>query len=234
MIVAGGGDGTVSAVASAIAGTDASLGILPFGTLNHFAKDVGVPLDLDDAIRAIAGGRTVRVDVGEVDGRPFINNASVGMYASLIAERDAMQRLGRRKWIAHGLAAARVWRRYRRLRSCSCTEGQQRAIRTPFVFVGNNEYQLSGLEFGGRKRLDAGPASCVHGSGHVAARSGTHDHRGHVRRPCRLEGFESFTTSKLTLDGGAPLRVSVDGEVIALDHPLAFRSRPGALRVIVP
>ena len=79
IVVAGGGDGTVSSVASAIVGSDAALGILPLGTLNHFAKDVGVPLDLDDAIRAIGGGRTVRVDVGDVDGRPFINNASVGM-----------------------------------------------------------------------------------------------------------------------------------------------------------
>jgi diacylglycerol kinase family enzyme len=115
ILVAGGGDGTVSSVASAIVGSDAALGILPLGTLNHFAKDVGVPLDLDEAIRTVVAGRIVRVDVADVNGHSFINNASIGMYASLIAERQAMQRLGRRKWLAHGLAAARVWRRYHRL-----------------------------------------------------------------------------------------------------------------------
>src|SRR4029453_12799071 len=83
IVVAGGGDGTLSSVASAIVESEAALGILPLGTLNHFAKDVGVPLDLDEAIRAVAGGRIVRVDVGDVNGRWFINNASVGSEPSL-------------------------------------------------------------------------------------------------------------------------------------------------------
>jgi diacylglycerol kinase family enzyme len=127
IVVAGGGDGTVSSVASAIVGKRRGARILPLGTLNHFAKDAGCR---SNSTRRSARLRrtTVRVDVGDVNGRPFINNASVGMYASLIAERLAMQRLGRRKWLAHGLAAARVWRRYHRLhvllradgRKCTC------------------------------------------------------------------------------------------------------------------
>lgn len=114
------------------------------------------------------------------------------------------------------------------------TQGHERAIRTPFVFVGNNEYQLSGLELGGRKRLDAGRLHVCMAPGmsrREVARMIIVAICGDLRR---LEGFESFTTSELTLDGGAPLRGSVDGEVITLDHPLAFRTRPGALRVIVP
>jgi len=235
ILVAGGGDGTVSSVASAIVGSDAALGILPLGTLNHFAKDVGVPLDLDEAIRAVVAGRIVRVDVADVNGLPFINNASAGMYASLIAERQAMQRLGRRKWLAHGLAAARVWRRYHRLHVRLRADGRERAVRTPFVFIGNNQYQLSGLELGGRTKLDAGRL-------HVCMAPGMPRHR--VARMiliaifgdiCRLEGFESFTTSEVTLDGGtARMRVSLDGEVITLDNPLTFRVRPRALPVIVP
>jgi diacylglycerol kinase family enzyme len=235
VLVAGGGDGTVSSVASAIVGSDAALGVLPLGTLNHFAKDLGVPLDLDEAIRVVAAGRVVRVDVSEVNGRPFINNASVGMYASLIAERQAMQRLGRRKWFAHGLAAARVWRRYHRLHVLLDADGRERAVRTPFVFIGNNEYQLSGLELGGRTKLDAGRL-------HVCMAPGMPRHRvarmilaaifGDV---CELEGFEAFTAAEVTLDGGTPrLRVSLDGEVIILDNPLKFRVRPRALPVIVP
>jgi diacylglycerol kinase family enzyme len=235
IVVAGGGDGTASSVASAILGSHAVLGILPLGTLNHFAKDVGVPLDLDEAIRAVVGGRTARVDVADVNGRPFINNVSVGMYASLIAERQAMQRLGRRKWLAHGLAAARVWRRYHRLHVLLGADGRERAVRTPFVFVGNNEYQLSGLELGGRATLDAGRL-------HVCMAPGMPRHR--VARMivvaifgdiCRLEGFESFTASDVTLEGGVPrLRVSLDGEVTSLENRLTFRIRPRALPVIVP
>jgi diacylglycerol kinase family enzyme len=236
ILVAGGGDGTVSSVASTIVGRDAALGILPLGTLNHFAKDIGVPLDLDDAIRTVAAGRLVRVDVADVNGHPFINNASIGMYASLIAERHAMQRLGRRKWFAHGLAAARVWRRYHRLHVVLGVDGgDERAVRTPFVFVGNNEYQLSGLELGGRTKLDAGRL-------HVCMAPGMPRHRvarmilaaifGDVRE---LEGFESLTASEVALDGGTPrLRASLDGEVIALDNRLTFRIRPRVLPVIVP
>ena len=235
IVVAGGGDGTVSAVASAVAGRDAALGILPLGTLNHFAKDVGVPLDLDEAIRAIAGGRTVRVDVGDLNGRSFINNASVGMYASLIAERLAMQRLGRGKWLAHALAAVRVWRRYHRLHVRLRADGRERVGPTPFVFVGNNEYHLSGLELGGRKQLDVGRL-------HVCMAPGMPRRRvvGMIvvaifADICRLEGFEAFTASEVTLNAGtARLRVSLDGEVMTLDMPLEFRIRPRALRVLVP
>jgi diacylglycerol kinase family enzyme len=234
ILVAGGGDGTVSAVASAIVGSDAALGILPLGTLNHFAKDVGVPLDLDEAVRAIAGGNIVQIDVGDVNGRPFINNASVGMYASLISERQAMQRLGRRKWLAHGLAAARVWRRYHRLHVFLRADGRERAVSTPFIFVGNNEYQLSGLELGGRKKLDAGRLHVCMAPGMPRRRVARMIIVAIFADICRLEGFESFSASEVTLDSGtARLRVSLDGEVITLDSPLDFRIRARALRVIV-
>jgi diacylglycerol kinase family enzyme len=235
IVVAGGGDGTVSSVASAIVERHVALGILPLGTLNHFAKDVGVPLDLGEAIRAIAGGRIIRVDVGDVNDRLFINNASVGMYASLVAERQTMQRLGRRKWLAHGLAAARVWRRYHRLQVFLVADGRERAVRTPFVFVGNNEYKLSGLELGGRAELDAGRLQVCMAPGmprHRVARMILVAIFGDIRR---LEGFESLTASQVTLEGGTPRqRVSLDGEVVTLENPLTFRIRPRALPVIVP
>jgi len=116
IVVAAGGDGTVSAAAAAVAGTRSALGVLPFGTLNHFAKDLHIPLDLSDAVKTIAVGRTTDVDVGELNGRPFINNSSVGMYAAVVAERAVMQRAARTKWLAQGLAVLRVWRRYQRMR----------------------------------------------------------------------------------------------------------------------
>lgn len=235
VIVAAGGDGSVSAAASAIAGTGCALGVIPLGTLNHFAKDVGIPLDIAKAAQAIAAGRTIAVDAGEINGRLFVNNASVGMYASLVSERAAMQRIGRRKWIAHGIAAMRVWGRYRRLRVAIAVDGTQRTARTPFVFIGNNEYQLSGFELGGRKALADGRL-------HVCMAPGTS--RGGIARlileaifgdVCRLDGFESFTAPAVALDVALPrLQASVDGEVVTLDTPLRCRIRPRALRVVVP
>ena len=235
VVVASGGDGSVSAAASALVGTEAALGVLPTGTLNHFAKDLGIPLELTKAAETIAAGRTIGVDVGEVNGRSFINNASVGMYASLISERDAMRRIGREKWVAHGLAAMRVWQRYRHHPVVLGINGTRRAARTPFVFVGNNEYQLSGFELGGRKALQGGRL-------HVCMAPGMN--RGGVAwmilaaifaDVCRLQGFESFTTDAVTLDATVPLvRTSIDGEVVMLDNPLTFRIRPQALRVVVP
>jgi diacylglycerol kinase family enzyme len=245
VIVAAGGDGTVSTAASAVVGTGAVLGVIPLGTLNHFARDIGVPLDLGEAAQVIAAGRTTSIDVGDVNGRPFLNNSSIGMYARLVTERAAMQRLGSGKWVAHGLAAMRVWRRYRRLRvevrrakvevGSGVGSEVDRRILTPFVFVGNNEYQLSGLEFGGRKTLAAGRL-------HVCMAPGMS--RGGVARMIiaaifgdvrNLDGFESFTASAVELDAGvARLQTSIDGEVVTLDHPLTYRIRSRALRVIVP
>jgi diacylglycerol kinase family enzyme len=241
VVVAAGGDGTVSGVAGALAGTDAALGVLPLGTLNHFAKDLGIPADLGEAARVIVAGRTRSVDVGEINGRLFVNNASIGMYARLLAERAAMQRIGRGKWLAHGLATLRVFREYRRLRvdvrsgKADGGKGEGGRVRTPFVFVGNNEYQLSGLELGGRKTLDSGRL-------HVCMAPGMS--RGGVARMiiaavfgdvCTSEGFESFTSAVVGLDAGvARLVASIDGEAVTIDNPLACRIRPRALRVLVP
>src|ERR1041385_7680888 len=83
VLVAAGGDGTLSAVADVLRGTDTALGVIPVGTMNHFAKDLGIPLDAGEAAQVIGTGRCIRVDVGEVNGRAFINNASLGIYADM-------------------------------------------------------------------------------------------------------------------------------------------------------
>ena len=79
-VVAAGGDGTINAVAAAIVDADKALGVLPFGTMNHFAKDLNIPLDFDGAIETIVAGHVTRVDVGDVNGRIFVNNSSLGLY----------------------------------------------------------------------------------------------------------------------------------------------------------
>ena len=106
VVVAGGGDGTIAAVAAALVDTDVTLGVLPLGTLNHFAKDLGIPLDLEAAVRTLFAGNVARVDVGEVNGRIFLNNSSIGFYPQIVRERERLQRHGTGKWVAVARAAA--------------------------------------------------------------------------------------------------------------------------------
>src|SRR4029079_14151203 len=109
LLVVGGGDGTISAAASALVGTDTRLGILPLGTLNHFARDLGIPTDLDEAAQLIARGHVRRVDVGEMNGRIFINNSAIGLYPLMVVDRDLQRRrLGRSKRVAMLVASLRT------------------------------------------------------------------------------------------------------------------------------
>ena len=153
-------DGTVSAVASALAGSNAILGILPMGTLNHFAKDMHIPLDLEAAVATITRGKTAHCDVGEVNGRIFVNNSSLGLYPSMVFERDLQQRrTGRSKWTAVFWASLTVLRRFRSVRVRMKINGQTCVRKTPFVFVGNNEYEIEGLNVGTRSCLNSGHLS---------------------------------------------------------------------------
>jgi diacylglycerol kinase family enzyme len=142
IVVIGGGDGTVSAASSVLAGSDLPLGILPLGNFNHFARDLGVPLKLDKAIETIARNHVTSVDVGEVNGRVFVNNSSLGIYPRLVAERDRHRRRGLARWAAAALASCRVLWRLPRPQVRALVHGWTSERRTLCVFVGNNVYQL--------------------------------------------------------------------------------------------
>jgi diacylglycerol kinase family enzyme len=159
-IVAGGGDGTLSTVAGVLAGSGIPLGVLPLGTFNHFAKDVGIPLDLAAAVETVCRGRVTSVDVGRVNGRVFLNNSSLGLYPQVVRKRDQLrQRLRRGKWPAFVWAALLVLRRFPFLKVEINVDGKILQRRTPLVFIGNNSYELNGLNLGARKCLDAGHLS---------------------------------------------------------------------------
>jgi YegS/Rv2252/BmrU family lipid kinase len=240
LLVAGGGDGTINAVASALLrhprAAEVELGVLPLGTLNHFAKDLKIPLELEKAAAVAAQGRAIAVDVGEVNERIFLNNSSIGLYPEIVHEREREQaRLGRGKWSAFAWAALSALRRYSFHTVTLQAEGREVSRSTPFIFVGNNDYDLSGIDIGERPCLDKGEL-CVwvaHHTGRlgllwfaVAALLGLLD---------RVHGLDHLRTPALTIAShDARLRVSTDGEVNELDTPLRYRSRPGALRVRVP
>ena len=235
VIVAGGGDGTINAVASAVMGTEKTLGVLPLGTLNHFAKDLKIPLDLEGAANVLISGQTCSVDVGEVNGRVFLNNSSLGLYPTIIREREKKQRLGTGKWPAFVWAAIAVFRRYPFLHVHVIAEGKNFDLRTPFVFVGNNKYVMEGFNIGRRERLDQGQLSV-----NVTNRTGRwglvrlalRALLGHLREE---KDFLALLTDELKIKTKHKrLRVAFDGEVDSLEAPLHYRVRPGALRVIVP
>ena len=234
-VVDAGGDGTVSTIASTLVGRDAALGILPMGTLNHFARDMHIPRDLDAAVRVIAAGHRVAVDVGEVNGRFFINNSSIGAYPNLVSERDRRLRRGLSKWRAHILAAFQVWRQHRRVRLTLREDTGERRVRTPFLFVGNNEYELEGTRFGLRRALDRETLHVCMAPGMSRAGAAKLIIAALLGRVHSVERFESHVTSALSLDAGHhTLPLSLDGEVAVLPLPLHYRIRPRALEVIAP
>ncbi|HKR01492.1 MAG TPA: diacylglycerol kinase family protein [Pyrinomonadaceae bacterium] len=236
-IIAAGGDGTINAVASVLVDTDRTLGVLPLGTLNHFSKDLKVPLDLKEAARVCLEGRVASVDVGEVNGRIFINNSSLGLYPSIVRHREKQQeRLGRGKWPAFIWATLSVLKRYPFLNVRLSTDEQRLIRRTPFLFVGNNEYEMESFNIGARSCIDAG-----HLSLYVAHRTGR---LGLLRLAWRAlfgglrdeQDFDALCTKEIWIETRRPkrLRVATDGEVTIMTTPLHYRVRPGALRVLVP
>lgn len=234
-VVAGGGDGTVSTVASVLAGTPVPLGILPLGTLNHFAKDLHIPQDLDAAVQTIAAGHAIKVDVGDVNGRCFINTASLGVYARLVWEREQQQLSGRGKWRALAVAAVRVLRSYRRIHVIVNNGEQSRVVRTPFVFVGNNEYELEGSDVGRRPRLTGGRLQVC-----IAPEMNRIELVRLVAGAFtgRLQGadhFEAMSATECSIRTRSWRQgVTLDGELLVLRMPLLFRTRPGMLHVLVP
>jgi diacylglycerol kinase family enzyme len=236
IVVAGGGDGTVSAVAAGLVDTGVALGVLPMGTLNHFAKDLGIPLEQEPAVAVIARGRELEVDVGEVNGRIFINNSSLGLYPDIVRDREQRQRrLGHGKWRALLEASIAAARRYPVLGVQIEVDGQKLTRRTPFVFIGNNVYTMEGFEIGERAALTDGQLSLY--LTHRMGRFGLLRlaFMALLRRLDQARDFDVLAAREFTVDTRhRRLRVATDGEVTVMAPPLNYRVRPGALRVLVP
>ncbi len=235
LVVAGGGDGTVNAVAGKLAGADAALGILPMGTLNHFAKDAGLPLNLEGAARTLFAGRVAEVDVGEVNGRVFVNNSGVGFYPHFVRQREAEERRGHEKRVAFMLALRSVVRRYLRLRMrLHMKEAEALERVTPFLFVGNNRYHAAGPEIGTRSTLDSGRLWVCTASSLGRRNFARVALRALVGREPDEE-LNAFEVEELWVDPGTVrVNVSFDGEVAIVEAPLHYRIRPRALRLVAP
>jgi diacylglycerol kinase family enzyme len=235
-VVAAGGDGTVSAIAAMLAGTPAIIGVLPLGSLNHFARDLGIPADLEKAVAVIAAGRTRRVDVGIVNDRVFVNNASLGVYPSIVEAREELRRQGHRKWPAMALAILRILRHYRGVR-VRVTVGERRVEhRTPFVFIGNNEYTTQGARLGQRASL-AGGRLFVYLTPRIRAwQLPRLVIRALLGRPSTVDDIEVLSGDdvRIEIPGSARVRLAMDGETMTMATPLRCRLFAASLNVLSP
>jgi diacylglycerol kinase family enzyme len=236
LVVAGGGDGTISCVAGALAGTKTKLGVLPLGTLNHFARDLGIPAKLEDAAKLLATGKARAVDVADVNGRVFVNNSAIGLYPLMVLDREAQQaHLGRSKRWAMAIAAARTLFRFSHRRLTLTVNDRTAVVDTPLLFVGNNAYKMDLPGAGTREALDRGELFVVVlrwklRFGFCLASVRALFGRSRADDVVRIDGVETLKVGS----SRHHLAVSLDGESVHLKPPLVFRIRPTALNVIAP
>lgn len=235
VLVAAGGDGTASTVAGVASRTGATFGVIPLGTLNHFARDVGIPLDLEQAVATIAAGRTRALDVGIANDATFINNASLGLYPQLVWERQLEQRRGRRKSVAFLIALVRTWRRYPTVAVHMTVDNAALVRRTPFIFIGNGEYRAEGVGLGTRASLNGATLSAYLAPGvgrleflELPVRALRGQLRNHVK-------FEFLRACDIRIETAhARLQVALDGELKSMENPLRCSIRRAALKTLVP
>ena len=236
IVIAGGGDGTINAVASELIGTGKSLGVLPLGTFNYFAREIGVPLDFEAAFRACFGGKLRSVSVGEVNGRIFLNNASIGLYPVILAVREkAYRRWGRSRVAAYASVLTAVLRLRVNMKLAVTLNGERRIIRTPLLFVARNAVQLEEFRVPG--------VQCVSDDGFSVFALRPLGKLGLLRVAWRtligkLEPRYDFTMACMTamhVESDRMLRsLAFDGERVKMLAPLEFRMRQDALSVVVP
>lgn len=235
VIAAAGGDGTVNAVAAHVMGTSAALGVLPLGTLNHFAKDAGIPVEIEDALRVLSDGVVAAVDVGTVADRIFLNNSGLGLYPEMVQNREQRQKRGMSKWPAMFIESAKAFRRYRLMQLQVNVDGATVQRRTPAVFIGNNDYSLEDTFAPKRTSLTEG-ALCLY-IPRATTRMGLvwFSMRALFGNPTPGTDFDKFMATEFTINSRRRKgRVSIDGEVTVLKLPLEYAIKPGALRLMVP
>ena len=237
-ILVAGGDGSIATAAGALRGKPCELAILPGGTLNHLAQDLGLPTDLDEAVRIASGSTTRFIDVAEVNGKVFLNTSSVGMYVTYVRTRERLEkRLG--YWLASIVAAIRILARLRSFRVTLEVDGIEREYITPLVFVGVGERELKMPSLGarvphGRRGLHVIVVRS-RSAGRMLALAFAAVARG-TRAASRTPQLQSFIVDRVHIEPRSrvlPGSIAVDGEIVAMQPPLEYRLVRDALKVVV-
>jgi diacylglycerol kinase family enzyme len=233
-ILVAGGDGTIGSAASALSGTGVELAILPCGTLNHLAKDLGLPLELAEAARVAATGKAISVDAAAVNDRLFLNTSSVGAYVTFVRARERLEkRLGYH--IASIVAGIRLLFRMPLFRVTLEVQGVSREYLTPLVFIGVGERELQLPTLGARV---AGGKTGLHvmvvrrRSGARALATGLAAAARGIDAVARTPAMDVFLVDACRIEPRTRM-AAVDGELVRVTPPLRYRHVPGCLRVVV-
>lgn len=236
LFVAAGGDGTVNAVLQPLVHhAEAALAVIPAGTYNHFARDLGIPLDWREALDVALNGMRRTIDTGRANDRFFVNNLSIGLYPDLVRRREEKGR-DYPRWKARLYAIYSTLRKFRHVTLAIESEHHHELVRTHVFMISNNSYDLSRLGIQApRATLDEGRLS-VYWLPHISRlklmRFVARYLAGRVRE---TPGFRSFRTARVKVQSSKPLmRVGIDGEVFTLATPLVITTVPQSLSVMVP
>jgi len=228
-VAVAGGDGTIRCAAGVVAGTDLPLLPIPAGTRNHFARELGIPT-LADAGRA-SSGQIRCIDVGEVNGEVFVNNANIGIYPRIVEERKVHQK----RFSKQTATLVATWQQVKTLHKFTVTVDGRDRYRAWMVFVGNGRYGSSLLDLADRESLDGGilDVRIMRADGKLA--------RLRVVLSLLLGRVEESPmtvfdqVSSIELGFTKPrVDVALDGEIMPMSTPLRFRCRAKALKVLVP
>ncbi|MGQ3051251.1 MAG: diacylglycerol/lipid kinase family protein [Roseateles sp.] len=239
IVVAAGGDGTINGVTQAVLGSGCRFGVLPRGTFNYFARTHGIPVDLEGALQVLLTEDAVAVQVGLVNGRVFLVNASLGLYPQLLEEREAWkQQFGRSRLVALGAGIRTLMRGHRSLRLTIEQGGQARQVRTATLFVGNNALQMEQVGLPESQAIDAGCLAGVMlkpvGRWTLLALLA----RGAFGQLGEADQVQNFAFRRLTVTarsfGARRIKVATDGEVLRMSMPLRFEVSAHPLMLIRP
>jgi len=232
-LIVGGGDGTQSLAAAKLAGTDIALGVLPFGTVNLLGRDLGIPLEIEDAVKALAAADPLRIDLAEVNGRLFHSLLGLGFFARMASERQrARHQFPFARSIAFIVALGRAVSRIGAMEVTFEADGRRVTRRSSAILITNNSYREQPIK---RHRLDEGliEINVVRGARQATLlRAGFDLVAGRWRRGDKID---QIAVREITITARrSKIRASLDGEDVVLDAPLKLSVRPQALRILKP
>ena len=237
-ILVAGGDGSIATAAAAMRGKSCELAILPGGTLNHLAQDLGLPEDLAEAARVASGQTTRCIDVAEVNGRLFLNTSSVGAYVTYVRTREGLEpRFG--YWLASIVAGIRILFRLRSFRVSMEVDGVAHEYLTPLVFIGVGERELKMPSLGARVPNGQRGLHVIvvksRSAGRTLALAFAAAARG-VRAAARTPAMQSFIVDRVRIEprrGMVGGQIGLDGEIVSMVPPLDYRFVRDGLTVVV-
>lgn len=237
-VVAVGGDGTINAVCQAVLGTGLKMGVIPGGTFNYFARNMGIPEDPEQAIDALLHAEVKPVQIGLINDRVFLVNASLGLYPKLLEDREAYkQRYGRSRLVALVSAIATLARAHRRFHLSFNSDNTQGELRSVSILVNNNALQLSQIGIEEAEKVEQGKLIAIFAKPRHRLSLYGLLLRGLVSRLGEAEHIDSFALKQMNVSLGRRrkrVKVATDGEIIWMRSPLVFKVAKPALPLLIP